>query len=147
MEVYDKKNKYAGMTFYKRPKDTRYYLYLEGVNAGTLMIYDIISDFFNTQLGYAFPSQDRLSLESGMGRDTVGNHVRKLLKYGLIVVQEEKSSRAYNRFRYIPQIPLDKGELFRKYPQARKKYEKAEKKVEDRYAEVETIISPNDLHF
>ncbi|MES9771583.1 helix-turn-helix domain-containing protein [Priestia megaterium] len=145
MTIYDKKKKYEKMTFYKRPKDTRYYLYLSGVNAGTLLIYDIICDFYNSELGYAYPSQDRLALESGMGRDTVGNHIKKLLDCGLIVIQTEKRSRTYNRYRYIPQMPLNKYELFRKYPKALKKYEQAEKKVEDRYAEVETITNSKDL--
>ncbi|CAK8585393.1 helix-turn-helix domain-containing protein [Priestia megaterium] len=147
MTIYDKKKKYEGMTFYKRPKDTRYYLYLPRVNAGTLMIYDIICDFYNSELGYSFPSQDRLALESGMGRDTVGNHIKKLFDCGLIVIQKEKRSRLYNKYRYVPQMPLNKEELFRKYPKAHKKYEEAKMKVDDRYAEIETITNSNDLRF
>jgi DNA-binding transcriptional ArsR family regulator len=147
MTIYDKKKKYDKMTFYKRPKDTKYYVYLGGFNGGTLLIYDIICDYYNSELGYAYPSQDKLSLESGMGRDTVGNHIRSLLEYDLIEIQVEERSRSYNKYRYIPQMPLSKNELFRKYPQAQKKYEKAEKKVEDRYTDVKAITNPNEFRF
>lgn len=147
MGVYDKKKKYEGMTFYKRPKDLRFYLYLEGVNAGTLLIYDIICDYYNDAIGYAYPSQDTLSLESGMGRDTVGNHVKKLFEYRLIMIQKEHASRSYNRMRYIPQMPLSKDELFRIYPKARTKYEKAERKIDKRYAEIKTITSAEEIPF
>jgi hypothetical protein len=144
MTVYDKTKKYEGMTFFKRPKNTLYYLYLDGVNAATLLIYDLICDYYNNEKGYAYPSQDRLAADTAMRRETIGKHIKALAKYNLIEIYVNKGS-SKKKYAYKPKMPLSREELFGRYPKARQKYEKAKEMLEERYEPVVNYDNLEDL--
>ncbi|MGC4376201.1 helix-turn-helix domain-containing protein [Fictibacillus sp. Mic-4] len=150
MTVYDKTKKYDGMVFFKRPKDTLNYLYLDKVNASTLLIYDLLCDYYNSEKGYAYPSMDTLALDSGMTRQAVGTHVKVLHEYGLvkIFVEKRKGNKKGEGYKYKPQLPLSREELFKRYPEARKRYEKKANKIKDRYEKPEIVeVKIGDIRF
>jgi biotin operon repressor len=134
--IYDKTKRYQNMPFFKIPKDVLNYLYLDGVNASTLLIYVLICDLYDSKEGYAYPSHDTLGLMAGMRRETIGTHIKTLAKYGLIRIFAEGAAKG-KRYKYKPQIPMSRDELFLRYPKAREKYEKNEQKVKKRYELVE----------
>lgn len=117
-KVFNKSEKQAeGEFFTKMPSNLFNYVHVPGYKPEFSHLYAIIVDCFNTDYGYAFPSEWQISRMYGKGVKTVRTHLRKLEQYGLLRIVKTNRNK-----RYIPLQPLDKETLFKACPKAKENY-------------------------
>jgi hypothetical protein len=121
--VYDKMT--ATGAFHRLPKELMAYVYLPEYKAELSVLYGIIAEYYNPDHGYAWPSIARLSLDYGKSERTTSEHLRILAKYGLIFKRRTQMGN-----RYVPLMPLNKDQLYAKYPEAEEALLSAEKRVD-----------------
>lgn len=128
-QVFDKSEKSEGEFFVKMPSDLINYVHVPDYRPEYSYLYAIIVDYFNPDLGYAYPTEWQISRKYGKGIKTVRTHLRFLESVGLI-----KIAKPYANKLYIPYKPLSQAELFKACPDAEANYkanieaEAAEKK-------------------
>jgi replication initiation and membrane attachment protein DnaB len=133
-EVYDKTN--AVGHFFRLPTEIRHYVYLPKYKAEMSYLYALLVDFYNTNHGYAFPSEITLAFNYGKTEKTTAQHLGILEEYGLVKIIRTKGKVS----KYIPIKPLPVNQLFEDYPIARDKYEERERKaVEERERNKENL--------
>lgn len=140
-QVFDKKENGEGEFFVKMPSDLINYVHVPGYMPEYSYLYTILVDYFNSDLGYAYPTEWQLSRKYGKSIKTVRGHLRKLEEVGLI-----KIAKPYANKLYIPYKPLSQAELFKECPEAEAKYranlaaEAAEKERKERHTAEELGI-------
>lgn len=122
MKIYEKRAKEG--TFIRVPTDIRNYVYIDGYKAEMSYLYALIVDYYNAEMGYAFPSLYTLARDYGKAESTLCKHIEMLEKVELIQVKNNGLGRV--NF-YRPLTPLPKEELFHKFPKAAQNYEKINK--------------------
>ena len=126
-KVFDKRNpsdEREGRFFIPLPSDAKHYIHHDKIDAGKLFLFALIIDYYNEDLGYAFPSRERLSVDYGKTSKTTGNHLRDLEKAGLIEIPA--------RGKYVPLEPLSEKEFYETYPKAWTNYKKSYQNFEKR---------------
>ncbi|MBI0579664.1 hypothetical protein IEC97_20085 [Neobacillus cucumis] len=80
-------------------------------------LYALIVDLWNKDLGYAYPSQDKLAMYYGKALNTTKEHLRILQKYELIEMAINSQGKTY-----VPLEPLPEEEFFVEYREADQRY-------------------------
>jgi|SRR5690625_2048366 len=124
-EIYNKQDNAAG--FYKIPKELTHYVDHKDYKTEMSMLYGIIVQLYNVEMGYAYPSISKLALLYGKGERTTGNQLAKLEKIGLI----KRFRGQQGNYCYIPLKPLSKAEFFKKYPDAFENYKTRIQKADE----------------
>ena len=125
-KVYDKtKKREEDAHFIKLPSELRHYIYLPEFKAEMAFLYALIVDLWNADLGYAYPSQDKLAMYYGKALNTTKEHLRILKKYELIVMNTNSLGNTY-----VPLEPLPEHEFFVKYREANQQYRDRLKQIE-----------------
>lgn len=125
LKPYDKGNPSAeGRTFIPLSSNAKHYMHHDKMDAAKLFLYALIVDYYNVDLGYAFPSQERLAVDYGKTSKTTGSHLKDLRDVGLIAIPASG--------KYVPLEPLSEDEFYRKYPEAWENYQNAYKEHERR---------------
>lgn len=125
-EVYDK-TKAEGF-FFRLPSEIENYVYLPKFKAEMCFLYALIADYYNTDYGYAYPTENILSLRYGKNEKTTRLHLEILAGYDLIKIIRGISGE--NK-RYVPYKPRKLEELFALFPLARENYESRHKKADE----------------
>lgn len=116
--IYDKSSPGAnGRKFIPFPSDAKHYVHHPKVNPGMLLLYAILIDRYNVDVGYAYPGLDSLAVEYGTSYNTTSKHVEILKEVGLIDYPEKG--------RYVPLEPLPESEFYEEFPEAWKAYVKS----------------------
>lgn len=126
-KVFDKsKNAAEGEFFVKTPSNLFNYVHVPGYKPEYSYLYSIIIDYFNSDLGYAYPTEWQIARKYGK-KDvkTVRTHLRFLESVGLL-----KIAKPYGNKLYIPYKPLNQAELFKACPEAEANYKEAIRKEE-----------------
>lgn len=97
-----------GRTFIPFPSNARHYIHHEKINADKLFLYTLLIDYLNVNVGAAWPSNERLSVDYGKSSKTTGLHIRDLESVGLLAIP--------SKGQYIPLEPLEGEEFYRKFP-------------------------------
>lgn len=116
-EVFNKAIKSEKEYFVKMPSELMNYVHVPGYKPEYNYLYTIIVDYYNVELGYAYPTEWQLARKYGKGVQTVRKHLRFLEKVGLIKI----TKRGLNKL-YIPYKPLGQADLFKACPEARDRY-------------------------
>lgn len=116
-KVYDKTLKRGDAHFIKMPSELRHYIYLPDCKAEMNFLYALIVDLWNKDLGYAYPSQDKLAMYYGKALNTTKEHLRILQKYELIEMAINSQGKTY-----VPLEPLPEEEFFVEYREADQRY-------------------------
>lgn len=125
-KVYDKtKKREEDAHFIKMPSELRHYIYLPEFKAEMCFLYAVIVDLWNAELGYAYPSQDKLALYYGKALNTTKAHVKTLQKYGLIETGYNSNGKVF-----VPLEPLNEHDFFVKYREADAAYRAGLKQIE-----------------
>lgn len=128
MKVFNKNNPGSdGKKFIPLSSNVRHYIYHENMDASKLYLYALIVDYYNVNLGYAYPSHERLAVDYGKTSKTTGKHLRDLKKVGLIKIPAKG--------KYVPLEPLSQEEFYKAYPKAWENYKKILATSEKRQAE------------
>lgn len=114
--------------FAKLPTDITHYLYVPGFRGDLAYLYAIFVDFYNSEYGYAFPTQEQLALKTGKSTQSVRADIKRLKAAGLISIKtfSDRSNKAY-----VPLVPLNQEELWRECPEAERNYRKAIAKLDE----------------
>lgn len=125
-KVYDKtKKRGEDEHFIKLPSELRHYIYLPEFKAEMCFLYALIVDLWNAELGYAYPSQDKLAMYYGKALNTTKTHLKTLQKYGLIEMQTNSLGMTY-----VPLEPLSENEFFVNYRAADAQYRERLRQIE-----------------
>lgn len=113
--------------FIPLPSDARHYVHHPKVTPDMLFLYALIIDYYNVEKGFAFPSEETLSVDYGRATNTVSKHLETLREVGLI----DFPAKGH----YVPLVPLDADEFYARYPEAwtqyKTKYDRIEKRKDD----------------
>lgn len=125
-KVYDKtKKREEDAHFIKLPSELRHYVYLPEFKAEMAFLYALIVDLWNAEMGYAYPSQEKLAMYYGKALNTTKDHLKTLKKYGLIEMKRNSQGMTY-----VPLEPLLEHEFFVKYREADYAYKERLKQIE-----------------
>jgi DNA-binding transcriptional regulator YhcF (GntR family) len=125
-KVYDKTQKRGeDAHFIKLPSELRHYVYLPEFKAEMTFLYALIVDLWNKEVGYAYPSQEKLAMYYGKALNTTKDHLKILEKYGLI----EKNRNSLG-MTFVPLEPLAEHDFFVKYREADHAYRERLKQIE-----------------
>jgi hypothetical protein len=124
-KVYDKTQKREDAHFIKMPSELRHYIYLPDYKAEMNFLYSLIVDLWNKELGYAYPSQERLAMYYGKALNTTKSHLGTLQKYELISMKDTSAGK-----QYIPYEPLKEEEFFVRYREADRCYKDRLRQIE-----------------
>jgi hypothetical protein len=125
-KVYDKTQKREeDAHFIKLPSELRHYIYLPEFKAEMTFLYALIVDLWNAELGYAYPSQERLAMYYGKALNTTKDHLKILIKYDLIETKRNSMGKTY-----VPLEPLNEPDFFVKYREANRAYKARLKQIE-----------------
>lgn len=117
-KVFNKENPSAeGRKFIPLSSNAKHYIHHDKIDACKLFLYALIVDYYNVNLGYAYPSQERLAVDYGKTSKTTGIHLKDLRDVGLIAIPASG--------KYVPLEPLSEEEFYRKYPKSWTNYKKA----------------------
>jgi hypothetical protein len=87
------------------------YLELGLITGNELAVYIRLYQYYNVELGYAFPTISQLMVLTGIGgKSTMDKALNNLIDVGLI--RKEKSDHFVNKSVYIVFQPLEKEELY-----------------------------------
>jgi len=125
-QVFNKMKMDENLQFIKLPSNIRHYVNLADFKAEMMFLYALIVNYYDADLGYAFPSQDTLAIDYGKTPKTVRQHLSVLKKYELIQMGYIDKKAIYR-----PLLPLDDKTFFSKYPSAWKNYQAAIKKRDE----------------
>jgi hypothetical protein len=114
----------GGKKFIPMPSDMRHYIHHELMKAEKLFLYAILIDYYNVDMGFAWPSLERLAVDYGKTSKTTGGHLRDLEKVGLIAI--------VNKGRYVPLDPLPAEKFYAMFPHAWESYKQAIKAMDER---------------
>ncbi|EOP64636.1 helix-turn-helix domain-containing protein [Bacillus cereus] len=117
--LYDKEDKENGVDFIKMPATILEYLSLNeyGFNADSILIYQIIINWYNRNEGAAYPSQYAVARVLKKSVPTVKKHIALLEEVGLIEIERRGLGRTNL---YKPLRPLERHALLDRYPRASK---------------------------
>ncbi|WP_430530409.1 helix-turn-helix domain-containing protein [Bacillus cereus] len=102
------------------------YIQLGLITHTDLVVYMKLLQRYNENYGYAFPTIERLMIETRIkGKATVHNSLKRLGEVGL--VQKSKTNRGNNV--YVVYKPLDKKELYKCVPDKVKQFKEFESKL------------------
>jgi hypothetical protein len=124
-KVYDKTQRREDAHFIKMPSELRHYVYLPDYKAEMNFLYALIVDLWNAELGYAYPSQEKLAMYYGKALNTTKEHLKVLQKYRLIETNTNSLGKTY-----VPLEPLSEHEFFVKYREADQQYKERLRKIE-----------------
>jgi hypothetical protein len=125
-KVYDKtKKRGEDEHFIKLPSELRHYIYLPEFKAEMCFLYALIVDLWNAELGYAYPSQDKLAMYYGKALNTTKAHLKTLQKYGLIETGYNSRGKVF-----VPLEPLNEHDFFVKYREADAAYKEGLRQIE-----------------
>jgi hypothetical protein len=124
-KIYDKTKKREDAHFIKMPSELRHYIYLPDYKAEMNFLYSLIVDLWNAEMGYAFPSQEKLAMYYGKALNTTKAHLRTLEKYELIEMRDTTAGK-----QFIPYEPLKEEEFFIKYREADRCYRDRLRQIE-----------------
>jgi DNA-binding transcriptional regulator YhcF (GntR family) len=125
-KVYDKtKKREEDAHFIKLPSELRHYIYLPEFKAEMAFLYGLIVDLWNKELGYAYPSQEKLAMYYGKALNTTKEHLKVLEKYELI--EKKRNSQGMT---FVPLEPLAERDFFVKYREADYTYREKLKQIE-----------------
>ncbi|MCK1998312.1 helix-turn-helix domain-containing protein [Psychrobacillus psychrodurans] len=113
-----------GRTFIPFPSNALHYIHLDKITADKLFLYTLLIDYLNVDVGAAWPSNERLSVDYGRSAKTTGLHIRDLERAGLVAIP--------SKGRYVPLEPLSAAEFYAKFPEAWSNYTEALAKAEQR---------------
>ncbi|MFD2923881.1 hypothetical protein [Halobacillus naozhouensis] len=117
-KVFDKTNKAESDYFVKMPSDLMNYVHVPGYKPQFNYLYTILVDFYNADMGYAYPTEYQLSRRYGVKAvKTIREHLRFLERVGLIKIVKPRANKVY-----VPYKPLTQAELFKRCPEASKSY-------------------------
>ncbi|KAA0747501.1 hypothetical protein DN389_05570 [Bacillus sp. AY3-1] len=117
-EIYNKET--ANGAFYRICQDLDFYQYIPKYKASMSILYGIIANYYNSERGYAYPTQYQLLERYATSIGTLRSHLRTLEDVGLITIYKNKIG---NNNCYVPHTPLSKEKLFEKCPQIRAIYD------------------------
>ncbi|PFM63985.1 hypothetical protein COJ48_13560 [Bacillus cereus] len=123
--------KEATGNFYRMPQDIEYYQWIDGYKIEMSVLYSIIANYYNSALGYAYPTQYDLMLKYNKSINVLRSHIRKLVEVGLLSVMTANTGGNHC---YVAHEPLTQAEVFKKFPSAAKNYATRKKWIEDREA-------------
>jgi len=123
----NKRNPGEQGTFIPLPSDARHYVHHPKVTPDMLFLYALIIDYYNVEKGFAFPSEETLSVDYGRATNTVSKHLDILREVGLI----DFPSKGH----YVPLAPMDAAEFYAAYPEAWAQYKAKRGRVEKRKEE------------
>ncbi|QUG41307.1 hypothetical protein KD050_18840 [Psychrobacillus sp. INOP01] len=89
-----------------------------------MYLYTLLIDYLNVDIGAAFPSNERLSVDYGKSSKTTGLHLRDLEQAGLVAIP--------SKGRYIPLEPLSAADFYARFPKAWTNYTEAFATAEQR---------------
>jgi hypothetical protein len=124
-KVYDKTQRREDAHFIKMPSELRHYIYLPDFKAEMCFLYSLIVDLWNADLGYAYPSQEKLAMYYGKALNTTKSHLKTLEKYNLIEISGTGAGKIY-----VPLEPINAPEFFVKYPEAERCYRDRLRQIE-----------------
>jgi hypothetical protein len=125
-KVYDKTQKREeDAHFIKLPSELRHYIFLPEFKAEMAFLYALIVDLWNKELGYAYPSQEKLAMYYGKALNTTKDHLKTLKKYDLIDTKLNPQGKTY-----VPLEPLNEHDFFVKYREADHAYKERLKQIE-----------------
>lgn len=102
--------------FIALPSDSKHYVHHPRMGAEKLFLYQLIIDYYNEEVGHAFPSIDQLALHYGKSHETTRKHIEDLKAVGLIDYPE----KGY----YVPLQPLKSDDFYAEFPEAWSRYKK-----------------------
>ncbi|MGG0122155.1 helix-turn-helix domain-containing protein [Bacillus paranthracis] len=112
--------------FEQVPMELFDYIQLGLITHTDLAVYMKLLQLYNENYGYAFPTIERLMIETRIkGKATVHNSLKRLGEVGL--VQKSKTNRGNNV--YVVYKPLDKKELYKCVPDKVKQFKEFESKL------------------
>lgn len=117
-EIYNKE--ISKGAFYRICQDLDFYQYIPQYKASMSILYGIIANYYNSDRGYAYPTQYQLLERYATSIGTLRSHLRTLEEVGLITIYKNKIG---NNNCYVPHVPLSKDQLFEKCPQVRTIYD------------------------
>lgn len=129
MQVFNKQVNTKGEYFVKMPSDLMNYVHVPKYRPELSYLYAVIVDYFNADLGYAYPTEWQISRRYGKSIKTVRRHLVELQSFGLV-----KITKVGRNNRYVPFKPLNKADLFEKCPAAETKYREELAKESAEYA-------------
>lgn len=106
--------------FYRICQDLDFYQYIPQYKASMSILYGIIANYYNSERGYAYPTQYQLLERYATSIGTLRSHLRTLEEVGLITIYKNKIG---NNNCYVPHTPLSKEKLFEKCPQVKVIYD------------------------
>lgn len=100
--------------FEKLPHDLFNYLELGLITHTDFVVFMKLTQFYNAEYGYAFPTISQLMIYTRIGsKHTINRSIKNLVTVGLL--QKGKSSNGNNVYRTYK--PLDKENLYKQVPQ------------------------------
>ncbi len=123
-EVFNKRNPGENGTFIALPSNAAHYVHHPKMTPDMLFLYALIIDYYNVDDGFAFPSEETLSIDYGRATNTVSKHLDILKEVGLIDFPEKGH--------YIPLTPLGSDEFYERFPEAWVAYLKKSRSVNER---------------
>ena len=112
--VFNKRNPGEDVTFIALPSNAKHYVHHPKMTPDMLFLYALIIDYYNVEEGFAFPSEETLSIDYGRATNTVSKHLDVLKEVGLIDFPEKGH--------YIPLTPLPSDEFYAEFPEAWERY-------------------------
>ncbi|PRZ16320.1 hypothetical protein CLV36_10228 [Laceyella sediminis] len=123
--VYDK-TKEKESIFFRLPKEIEHYVYIPEFRPEMIYLYALISDYYNSEEGYAFPSVGTLSIRYGRNEGTTRQHLKVLQAVGLLEITHREGYSSI----YRPLYPLKEADFYGVFPEAMEERKKAETQVE-----------------
>lgn len=106
------------------------YTRLPDFKAEHAMAYIILTSYYNTEYGYAFPTQQDLALRLNVGINKPASITKVLEKYGL-VKRERRGTKG--NYVYFVNLPVDnEAEFYANFPQAKAHYEERVAMLDER---------------
>ena len=122
--IYNKLNPSNDGYFTPLPSDAFHYVHHPKMTPDMLFLYALIIDYYNVEEGFAYPSEETLSIDYGRATNTVSKHIDILKEVGLIDFPEKGN--------YVPLKPLSSAEFYEEFPEAWERYKKKYDSVNDR---------------
>lgn len=77
---------------------------LSGATPQEKMVLTVIAGYWNPEQGCAWPSTQRIAEEVGLSLRSIHYYLRKLVSYGILIIDSGKSNRKNNRYRFNLQV-------------------------------------------
>lgn len=117
--------------FDKAPADLFHYTALSLINGNDYTLYMKLLSLYNENYGYAFPTIEDLMLSLNRSRNSIINSKNNLTKHGLLETFK-RPHKNNNCYRTI--APLDRQNLYNKYPKEVREFEERDERVRRRAA-------------